>query len=78
MALSVLKNSRLLVPKNQQCLTSSITNACRKGGPRGKGVVHSADTVLSSTFGLLIENHVHVPLVAFVPQWDLLTDVERL
>jgi hypothetical protein len=66
MVLSVLKDSKLLVPKNHQRLISSIMDAYHEGGSRGRGVVHSADMMLSSTSELLIENHMHFPLVVFV------------
>jgi hypothetical protein len=74
----VTKNSRLLVMKNHQCLISSVMDAYREGGSRCRGMVHSMNMVLCSTFGLLIENHVHVLLVALAAQWGLLANVERL
>jgi hypothetical protein len=55
--LSVIKNNRLLVLKNHQCLVSSVMDACREGGSRCRGVVHLANKALSSTSGLLVENH---------------------
>jgi hypothetical protein len=74
----VTKNNKLLVPKNHKRLASSVTNTCREGGSWSIGMVHSVDMTLSSTSGLLIENHVYLPLVALATQWDLLVDVERL
>jgi hypothetical protein len=76
--LSAPENNILLVPKNHQHLVSSITDACREGGSRSRGMVHSMDMALSSTPGLLIEDHVHLPLVASIVRWGLLADVERL
>jgi hypothetical protein len=40
--------------------------------------MHTANTTLSSTSRLLIEDHMHLPLVALVAQWGLLANVERL
>jgi hypothetical protein len=40
--------------------------------------VHSAYTVFSSASGLLIQYHVHLPLVALAVQWGLLPNVEGL
>jgi hypothetical protein len=76
--LSVTKNSRLLVMKNHQRLMSSVIDTCCECGSRCRGMVHSANMTLSSTSGPLIENHVHLPLVALATQWDLLANVERL
>jgi hypothetical protein len=72
------KNSRLLVMKNHQCLMSGVMNACCEGGSLCRGVVHSANIALCSASGLLIEDHMHLPLVVLVVQWGLLADVERL
>jgi hypothetical protein len=41
-------------------------------------MVDSMNTELSSTLGLLVENHVHLSLVALVSQWGLLANVEKL
>jgi hypothetical protein len=78
MALSELENSRFLVMKNHQCMVSSITDARREGGSRSRGVVHTANVALSSTPGLLVEDHVHLPLVAFIAQWGIPANIERL
>jgi hypothetical protein len=74
----MMKNSRLLMTKIHQCLMSNITNACREGGSRCRGVMHTVNTALSSTSGLLIEDHMHLPLVALAVEWGLLANVERL
>jgi hypothetical protein len=76
--LGMMKKSRLLVMKNHQCLMSSIMDACLEGGSRCGGVVHPTNTALSSASGLLIEDHVHLPLMALAAQWGLLVNVERL
>jgi hypothetical protein len=49
-----------------------------EGGSRCRGMVDSMNTELSSTSGLLVENHVHLSLVALVSQWGLLANVEKL
>jgi hypothetical protein len=41
-------------------------------------MVYSAYTALSSATGLLIQDHVQLPLVALATQWGLLADVEGL
>jgi hypothetical protein len=41
-------------------------------------MLHTANKARSSTSGLLIEDHIHLPLVALPTQWGLLADVERL
>jgi hypothetical protein len=40
--------------------------------------MHTVNTALSSTSGLLIEDHMHLPLVALAVEWGLLANVERL
>jgi hypothetical protein len=76
--LSVIKNNRFLAPKNHQCRVSSVTDPCLEGGSQGRDKVHPADTVFSSTSGILVDNHVYLPLVALIVEWGLLLDVERL
>jgi hypothetical protein len=76
--LGVMQNNRLLVPKKHQCLVSSVTDSCLEGGSRGRDKVHPVDTALSSTSGILVDNHVYLPLVALFVEWVLLPDVERL
>jgi hypothetical protein len=41
-------------------------------------MVHSVNTTLPSASGLLIGDHIHLPLVALAAQWGLLAVVERL
>jgi hypothetical protein len=78
MVLGTSKNSRLLVTQHHQGVASSITNAFHQGSSRCRGVVHSAYTSLSSAFGLIIQDYVHLPRVALATQWGLLTNVEGL
>jgi hypothetical protein len=40
--------------------------------------VYSVNTALSSAPGLIIEDHMHLPLVDLAAQWGLLADVEWL
>jgi hypothetical protein len=73
-----LKSSQILVRKNHQLLMSSITDARLEGGSRSTGVVHTADTTLPGTHGLLVEYHVDLPRIASIARWGLLADVEGL
>jgi hypothetical protein len=74
----MVKNSRLLVMKNHQSLMSNVIDAYHEGGSRCRGVVHSMNMVLYSASDLLIEDLMHLPLLALATQWGLLADVERL
>jgi hypothetical protein len=57
---------------------SSVINAYREGGSWCKGVVYSTHTVLSIASGFLIQDHMHLPLVALATRWGLLANVEGL
>jgi hypothetical protein len=53
-------------------------NTYCEGGSQCRGVEHSAYTALFSASRLLIQDHIHLPLVALVAQWGLLANIEGL